>query len=72
MKIFVKAKPSTHKEFVEKVDDTHYIVSVREPPVNGLANLAIRKALSDYFHVPQLGVRLVTGFTSRNKIFEIN
>ena len=71
MKIFVKAKPSALKEFVEKVDDTHYIVSVKEPPVNGLANLAIRKALSDHLHIHQLNIRLSSGFSSRNKIFEI-
>jgi len=71
MKIFVKAKPSAYKEFVEKIDDIHFVVAVREPPVNGLANLAIRKVLSDYLHVPQLNIRLSPGFSSRNKIFEI-
>lgn len=71
MRIFIKAKPSAHKEKVEKIDETNFVVSVREPPVNGLANLAIAKALSDYLGVSHSNIRLVSGFTSKHKVFEI-
>ncbi|MBI2642555.1 MAG: DUF167 domain-containing protein [Candidatus Wildermuthbacteria bacterium] len=47
MKIFVKAKPSSREEYVEKVDDTHFLVSVKEPPVQGRANKAIIKVLGE-------------------------
>jgi len=30
MKIFVKAKPGAKEEKIEKIDETHYIVSVIE------------------------------------------
>ncbi|OGN13385.1 MAG: hypothetical protein A3J47_01050 [Candidatus Yanofskybacteria bacterium RIFCSPHIGHO2_02_FULL_43_22] len=49
----------------------YYVVSVKEPPVHGLANKAIIKALSDYFGVSQVRIRIVSGYTSRQKVIEI-
>ncbi|MBI5123566.1 DUF167 domain-containing protein, partial [Candidatus Roizmanbacteria bacterium] len=46
MKIFIQAKPNAREEKIEKIDETHFIVAVREPPVKGLANAAIRKVLA--------------------------
>ena len=71
MKIFIKAKPSAREEKVEKIDDLNYIVSVKEPPVKGKANEAIRNALAVYFKTGSSGVKIVAGYTSRNKIIEI-
>jgi hypothetical protein len=71
MKIFVKAKPNSKKEFVEKISETNLIVAVKEPPVKGRASFAIQKALAEYFKVSASQVVLVSGFSSKNKIFEI-
>lgn len=71
MKIFVKAKPNAHEEKVEKIDDTHYLVCVTEPPQNGLANRGIVRVLAEYFKVSQSRVIIKKGFTSKNKIVEI-
>ncbi|MEK7190125.1 MAG: DUF167 domain-containing protein [Patescibacteria group bacterium] len=71
MKIFVQAKPNARAEQIVKIDETHFIVAVREPPVNGLANAAIRKALAKHFKVALSGAQLASGFSSRNKVFEI-
>ncbi len=71
MEIFVKAKPSAKKENIEKTDENHFIVSVREPPVKGMANRAIIKALADYFKKSQSEIKIVSGFTSREKIVKI-
>ena len=71
MRIFVKAKPSARKEAVEKVDDLHFVVSVKEPPDKGKANQAVIKALADYFNVPAVAVKIVSGHTGRQKIVEI-
>jgi len=71
MKIFVKAKPSAKKQNIEKIDDSHFVISVKEPPVQGLANKAVLKNLADYFGIPQENVRIISGFTSRQKIVEI-
>ena len=71
MKIFIKAKPGAREEKVEKVDDLNYVVSVKEPPIKGKANEAIRNALAVYFKTGSSRVKIVSGYTSRNKIIEI-
>jgi len=72
MKITVKAKPLAHEEKVKKVGQNSFEVWVKEPPVKGLANMAIANALAKYFDVSHNEVRLVSGFSSKNKIFEIS
>ncbi len=71
MKVFVQAKPNAQEECVEKMDSTHFKVSVKEPPRQGAANRAIARALAEHFNVAPSRVRLVSGFASREKIFEI-
>jgi len=71
MKIFVKAKPNAKEEKVEKISDNDYIVSVKEPPMKGKANEAIRNALAVYFKTASSRIKIVSGFSSRNKIIEI-
>ena len=71
MKIFVKARPAAKEERVEKIDEKNFKVSVKEPPLQGRANFAITKVLADYFNVPSYEVKLVSGFSSKQKIFEI-
>jgi len=71
MKIFIKAKPNAKEEKVEKIDEQNYVVSVKEPPVKGKANNAIRNVLAIYFKTGTSCVRIVSGHTSRNKIIEI-
>jgi uncharacterized protein (TIGR00251 family) len=72
MKISVKAKPAAKEEKVEQIDDVNFTVSVKEPPVQGRANAAIAKALAQHFKVSNSQVKLVSGFASKQKIFEIN
>jgi len=71
MKIFVKARPNSKKEFVKKITETNLIIAVKEPPIKGRANAAIQKALGEYFKVSVSQVKLISGFSSKNKIFEI-
>jgi hypothetical protein len=71
MKLFIKAKPSSREEKIEKIDEIHYVVSVKEPPIKGKANEAIRNALAVYFKTGSSSIRIVSGNTSRNKIIEI-
>jgi hypothetical protein len=72
MRIFVVAKPNSREENVEKMDESHYKVSVTEPPVKGKANEAIRNALAVYFKTGSSSVKIISGHTSRNKIVEIS
>ena len=71
MRITVQAKPGAREERVEKADDTHYAVSVKEPPVEGRANAAIVRALAEHFKVAPSRVRIISGYTSRQKAIEI-
>ena len=71
MKINVKAKPGSREEKVEKVDEQNFVVSVKEPPEKGRANEAIRNALAVYFKTGSSRVKIVSGYSSRNKIIEI-
>lgn len=71
MKIFIQAKPNAREEQIEKIDEMHFIVAVKEPPVQGRANAAIQKALAEHFGVAPARVRLVSGYSSKQKMFEI-
>lgn len=85
MKIIVKAKTGAKIDKVERVrqadlnldgeknnkEPITYKVSVKEAPVAGRANLAIIKALADYFDISPARINLLTGQTSKQKIFEI-
>lgn len=71
MKIFVKAKPNSREESVERINEDHFVVAVKEPPVQGRANQAIIKALAGYFKVAVSRVRIISGYQSKEKIVEI-
>lgn len=72
MKITVKASPNSHEEKVKKISDNEFIVSVKEPPVHGLANKAIIHALANYFNVATSRIHIVSGYTSKQKVVEIS
>ena len=71
MKLFIKAKPNSREEKVEKIDEQNFVVSVKEPPEKGKANDAIRNALAVYFKTASARVKIVSGYSSRNKVIEI-
>ena len=48
-----------------------YKVSVKEAPVNGQANEGIIKVLAEYFDTAPSRVKLVSGQSSKQKVFEI-
>ena len=84
MKIIIKAKTLAKEEKVERVEQqalgfvntkqvpVTYKVSVKEAPVGGKANEAIIRVLAEYFDVSKSQVSLVSGQSSKQKIFEIN
>jgi hypothetical protein len=71
MKIYIKVKPKSKKEFVKKIDDTHYVVAVSEPPTEGKANNAVIEALAEFFQTPKSQIFIISGKSSRQKIVEI-
>ncbi|MGA2418319.1 MAG: DUF167 domain-containing protein [Candidatus Staskawiczbacteria bacterium] len=71
MRINIKAKPNSKEEKIEKIDENNFIVSVKEPPEKGKANEAIRNALAIYFKTGSSSVKIISGYSSRNKTIEI-
>ena len=67
MKIFVKAKPNSKNEATEQIDENHFAISVKEPPIQGRANEAIALAIAMHFNVKRSQVRLIFGFSSKEK-----
>jgi len=80
MRVFVKAKagarenkivPPPLKLIKEEGEKEYYVVSVKEPPLQGKANIAIKKILAEYFAIALSQVTLIRGESSKIKIFEI-
>ncbi|MBI4991982.1 MAG: DUF167 domain-containing protein [Candidatus Harrisonbacteria bacterium] len=72
MKIFVKIKTGVKKNEVEKLDENHFKISVKESPIEGRANSAIIKTVAEYFHVAQSNIEIISGLKSKQKIIEIS
>lgn len=72
MKIYITAKPKSKKEYIKKIDSTHFVVAVKEPPVSGYANRAIIESLADFFKKPRSQIYIVSGETSKQKVIEVS
>lgn len=72
MKIFIKAKPNAKEDRIKKIDDTHFEVFVKEPPVQGRANGAIIKALADFLNIAPSRLSIISGHTSRRKVINVS
>ncbi len=70
MKVAVSVKTRGREEKVEKTA-TGYKVSVKVLPVDGKANEAVRKLLAKHLGVPPSSIELVSGHTSKNKVFAV-
>ena len=75
MKIRCKIKPNSKKgNLIQKSQDENgefFEIFIREPAIEGKANLAVINLLSEEFGVSKSKVSLKTGVKSRFKIFEI-
>ncbi|UCF80251.1 MAG: DUF167 domain-containing protein [Acidobacteriota bacterium] len=71
MKISLHVKPRSKEEHVERSADGSYVVRVKEPPVEGRANDAVRRALARHFGVAPSRVRVLRGHKGRRKVAEI-
>jgi uncharacterized protein YggU (UPF0235/DUF167 family) len=68
MRITVEVKAGAREDRVEKTPEGHYLVSVKEQPKKGKANISVTKLLKKHLGKQ---VMLVSGATSSTKIFEI-
>jgi uncharacterized protein (TIGR00251 family) len=70
VKIAVRVKPRSRVEEVSGEGDSS-VVRVKEPPVEGRANRAVLRLLASHLGVPESRLRIVSGFSSRNKVIEV-
>jgi len=71
MKIFVTAKPRAKKSSLQQLDETHFMIAVKELPTDGKANIAIAKALAAHLGIPLSYIQLLSGQTSIKKVFVV-
>ncbi|MBS3071049.1 DUF167 domain-containing protein [Candidatus Pacearchaeota archaeon] len=69
MKFKIKVHPNSSQEKIEEIDKNYLEVWIKEKPVNNKANIKIIKILKNYFGK---GIKIKSGFTSRNKIIEVS
>jgi uncharacterized protein len=70
--ICVRVKPASKKgPLVQTALDGSLLVYVREPAVDGKANIAVAELLASYFEVSKSRIQMVSGRTSRTKYFQI-
>ena len=68
MRIRVAVKPNARENRVERVGEDEYVVLIKAAPKRGRANAALLKVLSKHFGGQ---ARILTGFTSRHKVIEV-
>ena len=71
MTLYIRVKPSASVDKVESVDDTHFKVSTKAPAKDGKANLAAIKLIAKHLGIAPSRIELVSGHTSRDKVFEL-
>ena len=70
MRVQVTVRPRSRRRAVQEDGDT-LVVWVRSPPTRGRANEEVRELLADHFGVSKERVRLIRGWKSRKKVFEV-
>ncbi|MCM8779661.1 MAG: DUF167 domain-containing protein [Candidatus Omnitrophica bacterium] len=71
MKITVKVKPGAKEQKVQELGQNRFLVWIKARPVEGKANLALVKALAEYFDIPQSSIILLKGKSCKEKLFDI-
>lgn len=71
-KINVIAKANARKNEVIKVSNDVFKVFTTSTPENGKANKSIIELLSVFFRIGKTKIKIVSGKTSKNKIFELS
>lgn len=71
MKIFLKVKLNSKTIKVNKIDETHFEVWIKEPPIQGRANEAVIKELAKYFGISLSRFKIIAGRANRQKVIKI-
>ncbi|HMT11489.1 MAG TPA: DUF167 domain-containing protein [Ignavibacteria bacterium] len=71
MRISVKVKPNARQNSINQVGENTFEVRVTVPPEKGKANKKVIELLAKHFHTAKSNIELVSGETSKEKVFEI-
>ena len=71
MKIYVKVKPCSLRNFLEKIGESDFRAEVKAPAEKGKANDALRKLIAKEFGVSAKDVEIKTS-SGRKKVVEIS
>ncbi|HAS00097.1 MAG: hypothetical protein US57_C0011G0055 [Candidatus Moranbacteria bacterium GW2011_GWC2_37_73] len=71
MRIYIKVSPKSSKNEIIKVSEGEYKVKLTAPPVDGKANEALIKLLSQHFKVSKSMINIVGGKTTKIKMVDI-
>ncbi len=72
MRIRVRAQPRSSQQKIIKNEDGSLKVYLKVSPVAGKANKELCKLIAEFYKVKKPAVKIITGYTSRNKIIEIS
>jgi uncharacterized protein (TIGR00251 family) len=72
MRLRVRVTPRASRDAIEGFDDAGTLrIRVTAPPADGAANKAVTRLLASALGIPPRDVILVSGATSRVKVFEV-
>jgi len=71
MRIYVQVSPRSSKNEVTKISAGEYKVKLTAAPVDGKANEALIKILSEYFNVSKSSIAIIGGKSVKTKIVDI-
>ena len=74
MKLLIKVIPNAKQnavveDFVDLLGQRILKIKTTQPPEDGKANKAVIEILAQYFAVKKNSIKLISGATSRNKVF---
>lgn len=72
MLIHVKVTTDANKETLEKVRDTSFKISVKEPAKENRANRRMIEILTKHFNISASKIKIITGHHMPGKILEID
>ena len=71
MYIKVKVQPNSKKELFDKTSEDTFAISVKEKPIQNMANKRVIELLTDYFSVSRGDLKIISGHRSPSKIINV-
>lgn len=69
--INLRVIPRARQNKIDVDSDGKYRLHTTAAPVDGAANAAVIRALSDYLGIPKSQIKIVRGVAARDKVIEI-